>query len=234
MRHVLVRVPAERSDLREPAREGHAMRIGIIGAGHMGSALAQHFTRVGYEVAVSNSRGPDTLRDLVAELGPRARALTAEETARFGDVVVVSIPFGRYHELPSDSLSRKIVIDTCNYFPERDGHDPDLDRDRITSSQKIRAHTGSNLVKAFNAVYWENLRAGSRPKGAPDRLAIPISGSDEDAKAVVAGLIRDIGFDPVDAGNLGRGGRRHQPGTRVFGAKMTAEEMSGLFHAVRR
>ncbi|NJQ00354.1 NAD(P)-binding domain-containing protein [Streptomyces sp. PLAI1-29] len=210
------------------------MRIGIIGAGHIGSTLARHFTRVGYDVAVSNSRGPRSLDGLVAELGPRAQALTPEEAARFGEVVVVSIPFGRWHELPSAELSRKVVIDTSNYLPERDGHERDLDQDTITSSQKIRAHTGGNVVKAFNALPWQDLRDGSRPKGAPDRLAVALSGSDEDGKAVVAGLVRDIGFDPVDAGNLGRGGRRHQPGTQVFGRKLPKDEMSEIFHAVRR
>lgn len=208
------------------------MRIGIIGAGHIGSSLAKQFTRVGYDVAVSNSRGPETLAGLVAELGDRARALTAEEAAAYGEAVVVSIPYGRYRELPADQLRDKVVIDTCNYYAERDGHDPELDSDATTSSERIRAHTHANVVKAFNAIYWENLRDGDRPKGAPDRLAIPISGSDEDAKAVVAGLIRDIGFDPVDAGNLGQGGRKHQPGTKAYGAEMRAEELSALFHAV--
>ncbi|PGH50997.1 NADPH-dependent F420 reductase [Streptomyces sp. Ru87] len=222
----IVRVSAERAPPRE---RRNAMRIGIIGAGKIGTALAKQFTRVGYDVAVSNSRGPETLAGLVEELGDRARAMTAEEAAEYGEVVVISIPYGRYREVPAAPLRDKVVIDTCNYYPERDGHDPELDNDDTTSSEKIRAHTGANLVKAFNAIYWENLRDRNRPKGAPDRLAIPLSGSDEDARAVVAALIRDIGFDPVEAGNLGQGGRKHQPGTEVYGAEIPAERMSEIF-----
>lgn len=97
------------------------MKIGIIGARRIGGTLAGHFVRVGHEVAVSNSRGPDTLQDLIGEIGERARAMTAEDAARFGDVVVVSVPFGRYRELPTDGLAGKVVIDTNNHYPGRDG-----------------------------------------------------------------------------------------------------------------
>ncbi|MEE1927414.1 NADPH-dependent F420 reductase [Streptomyces sp. TRM 70351] len=207
------------------------MRIGILGAGHIGSTLARHFDRIGHEVVISNSRGPDTLEDVVADIGGSVRAVTAEDAARFGEVVVVSIPYGHYRDLPADALRDKVVIDTCNYYPERDGQDRELDTDTTTSSEKIKEHTGSNLVKAFNAIYWEHLRDRARPKGDPGRLAIPLSGSDDGAKAVVAGLVRDIGFDPVIAGNLGQGGRRHQPGTAVYGAELSAEESDALLHA---
>ncbi|MFF4650971.1 NADPH-dependent F420 reductase [Streptomyces sp. NPDC001380] len=209
------------------------MRIGIIGAGHIGATLAQHFARIGHEVAVSNSRGPETLQDLVRELDAGARAVTPAEAVAFGEVVVVSVPYGRYRELPATGYEGRIVVDTCNYYPERDGQDPDLDSDATTSSEKIRDHLGgADVVKAFNAIHWQNLRDRGRPKGDPERLAIPVSGGDEEAKAVVAGLIRDIGFDPVDAGYLGRGGRRHQPGSRLYGAELTAREVSALLHAV--
>lgn len=116
------------------------MRIGIIGAGHIGGTLAKHFARVGHEVAVSNSRGPETLEDLVADLGDRARAMTAGDAARFGDVVVVSVPFGRYRELPTDEVAGKVVIDTNNYYPGRDGQFEELDSDRTTSSELLQAH----------------------------------------------------------------------------------------------
>lgn len=208
----------------------HAVRIGIIGAGRIGSTLARHFTAIGYDVALANSRGPDTLADLVADIGGPIRAVTAEEAARFGEAVVVSIPYGRYQELPTEPLRGKVVMDTCNYYPERDGHDPELDGDATTSSEKIQAHTGANLVKAFNAIYWENLRDHARPQGATDRVAIPLSGNDEEAKAAVAGLIRDIGFDAVDAGHLGEGGRKHQPGSRVYATEMSSAETSALLH----
>ncbi|ALC23440.1 NADPH-dependent F420 reductase [Streptomyces pristinaespiralis] len=207
------------------------MKIGIIGAGRIGSTLARHFVRIGHDVVISNSRGPKSLAGLVEEIGGTLRAVTAEQAATFGQVVVVCIPYGRYTELPTDALNDKVVIDTCNYYPERDGHDVELDDDRTTSSEKIRAHTGANLVKAFNAIHWANLRDRGRPKGDPGRAAIPISGTDTEAKAVVAGLIRDIGFDPVDTGDIGRGGRTHQPGGRLYGAELTAEAMNDLLRA---
>jgi 8-hydroxy-5-deazaflavin:NADPH oxidoreductase len=190
------------------------MRIGIIGAGHIGGTLARHFVSAGHEVAVSNSRGPETLADLVTELGGRARAMTAQDAASFGDVVVVSVPFGRYRELPTKGLAGKVVIDTNNYYPGRDGHFPELDTDRTTSSELLQAHLpGARVVKAFNAIYWQNLRDLGRPSGDPQRLGIPISGDDAAAKRDVAELIDQIGFDTVDAGTLAEGGRKHQPGT---------------------
>ncbi|MER5221654.1 MULTISPECIES: NADPH-dependent F420 reductase [Streptomyces] len=207
------------------------MRIGIIGAGRVGSTLARRLAGIGHEVTIANSRGPETLKDLVSQINGPIRAVTAQEAARFGQLVVVAIPYGRINELPIAELRDKVVVDACNYFPERDGHDPDLDEDRTTSSEKLRALTGADLVKAFNAIHWQNLRDRGRPKGDPARLAIPLSGDDEEAKAVVAGLIRDLGFDPVDAGYLGRGGRRHQPGTTAFTAELSAAELDALVHA---
>lgn len=202
------------------------MRIGIIGAGRIGATLARQFARIGHEVALSNSRGPGTLMDLVTDIGGSVEAMTAADAAEFGQVVVVSIPYGRYRELPAAQLRGKVVVDTCNYYPERDGHDAELDADTTTSSEKIREFTGANLVKAFNAIFWENLRDHSRPKGDPGRLAIPVSGTDLEAKTVVSGLIRDIGFDPVDAGDLGLGGRKHQPGSLVYAAELNAAELN--------
>ena len=192
------------------------MRIGIIGAGHIGGTLAKLFVGAGHDVAVSNSRGPQTLQNLVSGLGDHAQAMTAQDAARYGDVVVVSVPFGRYLELPTDGLAGKVVIDTNNYYPARDGHFPELDSDRTTSSELLQAHLpGARVVKAFNAIYWETLRDLGRPSGDPHRIAIPISGNDEGAKRTVAALIDQIGFDAVDAGNLAEGARKHQPGTPI-------------------
>lgn len=207
------------------------MRIGIIGAGRIGSTLARHFAGIGHEVALANSRGPDTLAELVAGIDGPIRAVIADEAAWFGQVVVVAIPYGHIDALPMSELRDKVVIDTGNYSPDRDGHEPDLDDDSTTSSEKVRAATDSNLVKAFNAIYWETLRDKGRPKGDPARLAIPLSGDDEEAVAVVAGLIRDIGFDPVNAGHLGGGGRKHQPGTDVYGAELSASELDSRLHS---
>ncbi|MFC8079078.1 NADPH-dependent F420 reductase [Streptomyces sp. NPDC057307] len=206
------------------------MRIGIIGAGHIGSTLARHFAGIGHEVALANSRGPETLTELVEGIDGPVRAVDAAEAARFGQVVVVSIPYGRVGELPTAELRDKVVVDTCNYYPGRDGHEPDLDDGSTTSSEKVRALTDSNLVKAFNAINWQTLRDRGRPKGDPARLAIPISGDDEEAVAVVAGLIRDIGFDPVNAGHLGGGGRKHQPGSAAYVVELPAHELDAVLH----
>ncbi len=193
------------------------MRIGIIGAGHIGGTLAKLFVDAGHEVAVSNSRGPETLASLLEELSGRAQAMTAEEAARFGDVVVVSIPMGRYREVPTDAVASKVVIDTNNYYPERDGHLEELDSDHTTSSELLRAHLpGACVVKAFNAIQWMRLRDDGRPGGDPERLGIPISGDDEGAKRTVSELIDQIGFDPVDAGTLAEGGRKHQTGAPAY------------------
>ncbi|MGP8162301.1 MAG: NADPH-dependent F420 reductase [Acidimicrobiales bacterium] len=205
------------------------MRIGLIGVGNIGSTLASHFVRVGHDVAVSNSRGPESLEALVRRLGERAQAMTAADAARFGEIDVVSVPFGKYRTVPVDGFDDKAVIDTNNYYPGRDGQFRELDEDRTTSSEMLAAHLPhAHIVKAFNAIYWEHLRDGARPAGAPDRIAIPISGDDEDAKSLVANLIDEIGFDPVDLGSLAVGGRKHQPGCRLYAADLSAEEMRRL------
>jgi 8-hydroxy-5-deazaflavin:NADPH oxidoreductase len=202
------------------------MRIGIIGAGHIGGTLARAFVRAGHEVAISNSRGPATLDALANELGPRARAVTAAEAAEFGDVVVVSVPFGRYRELPTHSFAGKVVIDTNNYYPQRDGRFDQLDSDRTTSSELLQSYLpGARVVKAFNAMIWDHLRDGGRPAGDPERVGIPISGDDESAKRIVAELIEQIGFDAINAGPLAAGGRKHQPGSPVYVADLPSREL---------
>jgi predicted dinucleotide-binding enzyme len=194
-----------RSDLT-PQGEDSAMKIGIVGTGRIGGTLARAFVDAGHEVAISNSRAPATLDALANELG--ARAMTAAEAAAFGDVVVVSVPFGRYRELPAGSFAGKVVIDANNYFPQRDGHFDELDSDRTTSSELLQEHlAGARVVKAFNGIRWDHLRDGGRPAGDPGRVGIPISGDDESAKRTVAELIDQIGFDAVDAGTLAAGGR---------------------------
>ena len=204
------------------------MRIGIIGAGHIGSTLAAFFVRAGHYVVVSNSRGPEALQSLVDELGDQARAGTAAEAAQAGDVVVVSIPFGRFRELPADELVGKIVIDTNNYYPQRDGHFEELDDDRTTSSELLQGQVRARVVKGFNTLNWVALRDGAKPAGDPDRLGVPVAGDDAEAKQVVSGLIDDIGFDAVDAGALGAGGRRLQPGAAVFAAALRTADVRAL------
>jgi predicted dinucleotide-binding enzyme len=139
---------------------------------------------------------------------------------------VVSVPFGRHRELPTTGFAGKVVIDTNNYYPKRDGHFPELDTDRATSSELLQRHlAGGRVVKAFNAILWTHLRDRGRPAGDRDRLAIPISGDDQEAKATVTELIDQIGFDTVDAGSLAEGGRLHQPGSEVYGVDLPAASM---------
>lgn len=202
------------------------MRIGIIGAGHIGGTLAALFLKAGHEVAVSNSRGPETLQDLVSELGEGARAMTPAEAAAYGELAVVSIPFGRYREVPAEAFTGKVVIDTNNYYPQRDGHFAELDSGGRTSSELLQAHlSGSRVVKAFNTQYWHQLRDRGRPPGSPDRVAVPIAGDDEEAKRLVASVIEQIGYDVVDLGGLAFGGRRMQPGSPIYGKSLAGEEI---------
>jgi predicted dinucleotide-binding enzyme len=200
------------------------MDIGIIGAGHIGATLAGHLTRVGHRVAIANSRGPETLSDLVAGLGPRAHAATIDEAASFGRVVIAALPFGHVRALPVADIGDRILIDATNYFPGRDGALPSLAEGETTSSEMVAAHAGdARVVKAFNTIQWEELRDEARPAGE-DRRALPIAGDDADAKKVVAGLIDEIGFDTVDAGPLAAG-RALQPGSPLFLGRLTRDEL---------
>ncbi|WP_250009316.1 NADPH-dependent F420 reductase [Actinoplanes sp. M2I2] len=201
------------------------MRIGIIGAGKIGSTLAHLFVDAGHDIAIANSRGPDTMRDLEKELGDHGHAVTTEEAARYGDVVVVTVPLKAYRDLPADDLAGKIVIDTCNYYPERDGHIAALDDDSATSSELIQQHlTGAHVIKAFNAMRFDHLRDYGHEGGANQRYGIPVAGDDPAAKKQVFDLIEQIGFEPVDAGHLADS-RTFQPGTDVYTADLTAAEL---------
>ncbi|MDQ7904032.1 NADPH-dependent F420 reductase [Phytohabitans sp. ZYX-F-186] len=202
------------------------MNIAIIGAGHVGGTLAKHLTEAGHNVAIANSRGPDTLRRMESQLGDHGRAVTAEQAAAFGDVVFVSVPFGHYTELPVAGTAGKTVVDTSNYDPDRDGHIADLDDDRTTSSELLQRHLPqATVVKAFNTMRWDHLRDYGRTGGSLTRYGMPVSGDDAHAKREVEDLVEQLGFAPVDAGDLAHGGRRQQPGSPVFTADLTADDM---------
>jgi predicted dinucleotide-binding enzyme len=208
------------------------MKIGIIGSGHIGGTLAKRFADAGHEVVVSNSRGPDTLASLVEQLGAGARATLPAEAARFGELVVVSVPFGRYREVPAEGVAGKVVIDTNNYYPQRDGHFEELDSDRTTSSELLQTHLAdARVVKAFNAIVWTRLRDDGRPAGDDERIGIPISGDDQEAKQTVAELIDEIGFDAVDAGTLAEGGRKHQAGAPAYTEGLPTAELRARLDA---
>ncbi len=199
--------------------------IGLIGAGRIGSQLARLAVRNGYDVVLSNSRGPETLSNLVAELGPRARAATPAEAAKAGDIVVVTIPLKNYRQVPVEPLVGKVVIDTDNYYPQRDGHIPELDNESSTTSELLQAHLPeSKVVKAFNHIYAAALTTDNQPAGTPNRRALAIAGDDPAAKAAVARLTDRFGFDVVDAGPL-KEGWRIQRDTPGYGPRRTAEEM---------
>ena len=190
--------------------------IGLIGSGKIGSTVARLATMAGYDVVLSNSRGPETLADLVSELGPQVRAATPAEAGAAGDLVVVTIPLGAYPRVPVEPLAGKVVIDTNNYYPERDGTIPELDDESTTSSELLQQHLAtSKVVKAFNNIYYVHLAVLARPAGAPDRTALAVGGDDLDAKAAVAAFFDAIGYDTVDAGPLAEGWR-YQPDTAAY------------------
>jgi predicted dinucleotide-binding enzyme len=200
--------------------------IGLIGAGKIGGQVARAVIDAGYDVVISNSRGPETLSDLVAELGPQARAATAAEAAEAGDLVVVSVPFKAIPDVPSAPLAGKTVVDTTNYYPQRDGQIADLDTRAVTSSELLQRHLAeSRVVKAFNHIAWNQITSDATPPGTTDRRALVVAGDDAGANAQVIQLLAEIGFDIVDIGPLNESWRI-QPGTPGYGPRLNADEMS--------
>ena len=196
--------------------------IGLIGSGHIGSTVARLAVDGGHDVVLSNSRGPETLTDLVAELGPRARAATAAEAAEVGDIVVVTIPLKAYREVPVEPLRGKVVIDTNNYYPQRDGQIAELDDGSTTSSELLQQHLPeSRVVKAFNNIFFGHLASLARPAGDPERSALAIAGDDAVAKRAVTEFLDSVGYDAYDVGPLAEG-RRFQPDTPAYGQPYVA------------
>jgi 8-hydroxy-5-deazaflavin:NADPH oxidoreductase len=208
--------------------------IGIIGTGKIGSQVARLAVANGYDVVLSNSRGPETLQPLVSELGSKARAATPREAAQAGDIVLVSVPLKAYRAVPVEPLAGKVVIDTNNYYPQRDGHIPELDDESTTTAELLQAHLPrSQVVKAFNHIYAAQLTTDGKPSGTKDRRALVIAGDDPAAKATVTRLLDQFGFDTVDAGPLAEGWRiqRDTPG---YGPRRTAAELRKDLAAARR
>jgi predicted dinucleotide-binding enzyme len=200
------------------------MKIGIIGAGQIGGTLTRRFRQLGYEVFVANSRGPETLADLAAETG--ATAVSAKEAARNGDVVIVTIPEKNITKLPRDLFrgvpDDVVIVDTGNYYPQqRDGKIAEIENG-TTESRWVSQQLGRPVVKAFNNIHAGHLLKLGQPPGTPGRIALPLAGDDDRAKAVVSKLINELGFDAVDAGGLDDSWRQ-QPGTPVYGSNLDAE-----------
>jgi 8-hydroxy-5-deazaflavin:NADPH oxidoreductase len=207
------------------------MKIGIIGAGQIGGTLTRRLTKLGHEVFVANSRDPKTLADLAQETG--AKAVTTEEAARMGEVVVVTIPEGKVRNLPKNLfggvVENVVVVDTGNYYPQqRDGRIEEIEAG-MPESRWVERQLGRPVVKAFNNIYAQHLMDLGRPSGAPGRIALPVAGDHGRAKAVVMRLLDELGFDGVDTGGLDESWRQ-QPGTPVYTKDFDAE---GVRRALR-
>ncbi|MBJ8342683.1 NAD(P)-binding domain-containing protein [Antrihabitans sp. YC3-6] len=197
--------------------------IGFIGAGNIGGTVARLAVKAGYDVVVSNSRGPETLASLVAELGARARAATPAGAASGADIVVVTIPLRNIDQLPVEDLAGKTIIDTNNYYPARDGQIPRLDSGEATVSELLQELLPSaRVVKGFNNIYFGHLATLGRPNAAADRSALPIAGNSDDAKTEVTAFLDAIGYDAVDAGPLAEGWR-YEVDRPAYGLQYAAE-----------
>ena len=199
------------------------MKIGIIGSGNIGGTAAKLFAKAGHEVAISNSRGPESLKSFVSSVDTNVMANTVEDAIKFGEVILLAIPWRRRQDLLSVSklLDGKIVIDAMNPYSESFEV---IDLGNSTSSEEVlKQIPNSSLIKAFNTIYYEHLRTKGNPN-APieDRFTIFVAGDDSNAKATVSKLIEDIGFAPVDTGSLREGGRKQQPGSPIYNNPMTA------------
>ncbi|MCZ7434846.1 NAD(P)-binding domain-containing protein [Micromonospora sp. WMMC241] len=197
------------------------MEIGIIGSGHIGGTLTRRLSSLGHDVAVTNSRGPESLTDLAAETG--ARAGTLEEVVQGAEVVVVAIPLKAVPQLPAALFDGKLVVDANNYYPQRDGDVAELLDRSLSSSRWTADHLkGARVVKAFNNIQAAHLMDQGKPAGTAGRIALPVAGDDADAKQAVMGLVDELGFEPVDAGTLDESWRQ-QPDTPVYGTDRDAD-----------
>jgi predicted dinucleotide-binding enzyme len=200
--------------------------LGIIGAGHIGSQVARVAVANGYDVVIANSRGPETLSDLVAELGPRAKAATAEDAATAADVAVVTVPLRAIDSLPAEHLAGKIVLDTNNYYFERDGHIDALDKGETTTSELVqRALPNAKIAKAFNHIYASEITSDGKPAGTAGRRALATAGDDAEAVAFVTRFYDEAGFDTVNVGALSESWRveRDRP---AYVVRQNAEELT--------
>lgn len=176
-------------------------KIGIIGAGFIGQAWAKLFMQAGYQVMVSNSRGKNTLFSVASSID--CETGSQEEAIEFAEIILIAIPFNNYLQLPAESMSNKIVLDTMNYYPDRDGHWPQLDKREITTSELVAQHfSKSKVVKVFNAILASDVIKDARPNDKLNRRAIPVAGNDLTAKQTVFKILDQVGYDFVDAGLL--------------------------------
>ena len=203
------------------------MKIGIIGAGNIGSALAVRLVSLGHSVFIANSRGPETLKDVAAKTG--ATAVTVQEAAQHGELIVVTIPLKNIPDLPKDlfaSVPAEVpIVDTSNYYPLlRDGQIPELEHGSLTESEWVQQHLGRPVVKVFNNIHSDHLEKAGKPAGDPARFGLPVASDDAAAKQKVMALVEELGFDAVDNGTLHTSWRQ-QPGTPVYGTDLPADKL---------
>lgn len=191
------------------------MRIGILGSGNIGGTCARLFADAGHEVAISNSRGPESLTGFVDRIGHGARTVTPEEAVDFGEVVLLAIPWRLREQLPdAQRFYGKVVVDAMNPYAENFDV---IDLEPSSSSEEVVEQLkGARLVKAFNTMLSSTLAGEARPDGGDDRLVLFVAGDDEEAKQVVSRLIEDVGFAAVDTGDLATGGRLQQPSSPIY------------------
>jgi predicted dinucleotide-binding enzyme len=207
------------------------MRIGIIGAGNIGATLTRRLTALGHDVAVANSRGPQSLEALAGETG--ATAAEPATAARDAGLVIVAVPLKAVPDLPADALGGRLVVDAGNYYPGRDGEIAAIEGG-TPSTRWVADHlTGATVVKAFNTMNWRYLLDGGRPAGDLQRMALPVAGDDVEAKQRVTDLVDELGFDPVDSGALDESWRQ-EPGTPVYGANLDAAATRDALAAAQR
>jgi predicted dinucleotide-binding enzyme len=210
------------------------VKIGIIGAGMIGGTLARRLVKLGHEVAIANSRGPETIRELAADTG--ATAVTAAEAARRGEIVIVTIPQRAVADLPKDLFAGVpddvVVIDTGNYYPSRDGSIPALEEGQPESAW-VAEQLGRPVVKAFNNIYFQSLLEKGTPKGTAGRIALPVAGDSPEARAKVLRLVDELGFDPVDAGSIEESWRQ-QPGSPCYTQDLEAPQLKEALVAADR
>jgi len=200
--------------------------IGIIGSGHVGSSLARAAIAHDYDVVLSNSQGPDSLAELVGELGQKARAASPVEAAKAADFAVVAIPITAVDDVPAEPLAGKVVLATLNYFPQRDGHFPEIDNGTTTAPGVLQAHLPqSKVVRAFSMIDAADMSDDGHPPGDPKRRALALAGDDEEAKRLVVRIYDEFGFDAVDLGPLAESWRV-DPGQAGFVTHQNLAELT--------
>ncbi|WAB84421.1 NAD(P)-binding domain-containing protein [Microcella daejeonensis] len=217
--------------------------IGIIGSGNIGSQLARAFAHAGHDITIANSRGPETLEELVGEInaatashggGGTVTAGTVEQAAQAGDTVVVTIPLKAVPSIPAPLLAGRTVIDTNNYYPQRDGQIAELDDESLTTAEYVARHfSGATVVKAFNHIPSDDITGQAQPSGTENRRALTVHADDESAKGLVSSLIDEIGFDPYDGGTLADSWRI-QRDTPAYGPRFTAAELEAKLAEAKR